>query len=209
MTESLDGRVFIVASNSDHGAASDATRFYFRESNGTIQADYRGGSVVRGSILGKRSSATRLTLRYQCELEGGEVRAGSADVDVSQSPDGLLALEMQWQWLDGEQESGTSSYIEVAADPLVAHSLYAQAQRYGFEYLEQARDRRVFPSETAIAALDAFEEPLPENGTSAASMLELLHEVGSPASVNQIAGRYFGFVNGGAPAAGDGGAFPG
>ncbi|TWT96197.1 L-2,4-diaminobutyrate decarboxylase [Botrimarina colliarenosi] len=78
------------------------------------------------------------------------------------------------------------------ADPRVV----ADAQRYALEYLAASGERNIFPTPDAIAALDAFDEPLPQGPGDAHEILEQLHRVGGPATVNQIGGRYFGFVNG-------------
>ena len=64
-------------------------------------------------------------------------------------------------------------------------------------YLDGLADRPVFPTAAALAALEAFDEPLPEHGCSASEPLELLDRVGSPATVASAGGRYFGFVIGG------------
>ena len=76
--------------------------------------------------------------------------------------------------------------------------LFEQAQAYAANYRNQVLDRNVFPSEEALAALKAFEETLPTEPTNGESVLKMLHEYGSPATVAQLGGRYFGFVNGSA-----------
>lgn len=76
-------------------------------------------------------------------------------------------------------------------------ALYQQAMEYAFDYLDTLRERPVYPTEAALAALDALDEPMPEQATKAAAVLKLLHDVGSPATTAQGGGRYFGFVNGG------------
>ncbi len=90
--------------------------------------------------------------------------------------------EPLWQRLHRDQES--RSAIQLALD-------------YGGEYLDAAPDRSVFPDQVAIAALDAFDEPLPERSTPAVEVIGQLHELGSPATTAQGGGRYFGYVNGG------------
>jgi glutamate/tyrosine decarboxylase-like PLP-dependent enzyme len=53
-----------------------------------------------------------------------------------------------------------------------------------------------------VEALAAPGGPLPEESTNPSAVLALLDEVGSPATVANAGGRYFGFVNGGSvPAA--------
>jgi glutamate/tyrosine decarboxylase-like PLP-dependent enzyme len=76
-------------------------------------------------------------------------------------------------------------------------TLFEQAQRHGFDYADGILERNVFPSAQALTNLDRFDEPLPVKSGDAESILTELHSYGSPASVAQTGGRYFGFVNGG------------
>jgi glutamate/tyrosine decarboxylase-like PLP-dependent enzyme len=64
------------------------------------------------------------------------------------------------------------------------------------EYAASVDDRRVAPDPAAVAALAAFDEPLPEVGLPATDTLRLLDAIGSPATVATTGRRYFGFVNG-------------
>ncbi|WP_321912038.1 MULTISPECIES: pyridoxal phosphate-dependent decarboxylase family protein [unclassified Paraburkholderia] len=80
--------------------------------------------------------------------------------------------------------------------------LLADADTRGLRYVEGNATRRVFPSNEAIAALSAFDEPLPASGLPAQDTLSLLDRVGSPATTASNGPRYFGFVIGAAlPAA--------
>ena len=76
--------------------------------------------------------------------------------------------------------------------------LYERAKDYALDYVRSVDARDVFPSDAAIAGLSAFVEELPDAGTDGLEILRLLHEHGSPATVAQTGGRYFGFVVGGA-----------
>ncbi len=79
--------------------------------------------------------------------------------------------------------------------------LSAAAER-AVKYLRQIRQRNVAPTEAAIAGLQRFAEALPAHPTDAAEVLRRLDEVGSPGTVANAGGRFFGFVNGGSvPAA--------
>ena len=75
--------------------------------------------------------------------------------------------------------------------------LLERAKDYALQYVRSVRDRRVFPDDQAVERLHEFEEGLPEGPSDPADVLEMLHRVGSPATVAQTGGRYFGFVNGG------------
>lgn len=74
--------------------------------------------------------------------------------------------------------------------------LLRDADVRGLRYTEGTATRRVFPAPEAIAALSAFDEPLPDTGASPDATLALLDEVGSPATTASNGPRYFGFVIG-------------
>lgn len=65
-------------------------------------------------------------------------------------------------------------------------------------YIAGIDSRRVFPAQSALDRLSAFDEPLPEDGTPESTTIALLDEVGSPATVATNGPRYFGFVVGAA-----------
>jgi glutamate/tyrosine decarboxylase-like PLP-dependent enzyme len=76
-------------------------------------------------------------------------------------------------------------------------ALLKRAARAAEDYLEGVDARPVAPTAAAVAALSALRGPLPPGPTGAETVLHLLHEYGSPATVAKNNGRFFGFVNGG------------
>ena len=76
-------------------------------------------------------------------------------------------------------------------------ALLDQAHGYADEYLNDVDTRVVVPTDESIANLSVFDESMPLTGTDGKEALALLHSHGSPATVAQGGGRYFGFVNGG------------
>ncbi|MDO9618253.1 MAG: pyridoxal-dependent decarboxylase [Pseudomonas sp.] len=74
--------------------------------------------------------------------------------------------------------------------------LLAEADRRALDYYDGIDSRPVYPSPAAIAALQAFEQPLPEQGLNDQDVLRQLDEIGSPATVASNGPRYFGFVIG-------------
>lgn len=75
--------------------------------------------------------------------------------------------------------------------------IFNQAKEYAFDYADKALERGVYPTEEAIEKLGIFDERLPGKTEDPSGIIELLHKYGSPATVAQIGGRYFGLVNGG------------
>jgi glutamate/tyrosine decarboxylase-like PLP-dependent enzyme len=77
-----------------------------------------------------------------------------------------------------------------------------QAHRHALRWLESLPERRVNASASAEQLLVAFDEPLPETPADPAAVVDLLARTAEPGLVASPAGRFFGFVVGGAvPAA--------
>lgn len=75
--------------------------------------------------------------------------------------------------------------------------LLQQAAARARDYVRGVADRRAAPTEVTVSHLAKFREPFPAASTDAGSVLQMLDEFGSPATVASTGGRYFGFVQGG------------
>jgi glutamate/tyrosine decarboxylase-like PLP-dependent enzyme len=74
--------------------------------------------------------------------------------------------------------------------------LKAAAER-SIRYLEGLGTQDVAPSPEAINHVSQLDEALPDHPTDPETVLGLLDDIGSPATVTTAGGRYFGFVIGG------------
>ncbi|MFO7169004.1 MAG: pyridoxal-dependent decarboxylase [Chloroflexota bacterium] len=77
-------------------------------------------------------------------------------------------------------------------------ALLDEAAARAAAYLDGLETRAVAPDEAALAALAALDEPLPQHPLDDGAVLQLLDEIGSPATVAMAGPRFFGFVIGGA-----------
>ncbi|MGH7456548.1 MAG: aspartate aminotransferase family protein, partial [bacterium] len=69
-------------------------------------------------------------------------------------------------------------------------------------YLQKLDARRVAPSAEAVANLSRFDELLPDEPIAPEAVLQLLDEIGSPATMAMAGPRFYGMVIGGSlPAA--------
>ena len=80
--------------------------------------------------------------------------------------------------------------------------IFKEIWSYASDYIDSSYDRNVFPTDEALKNLSHFDEELPEETGDASEILKSLNTYGSPATMSQIAGRYFGFVNGSSVPAG-------
>ncbi len=75
-------------------------------------------------------------------------------------------------------------------------NLLEMAARRAIAYRESLGERRVAPTPETAARLALLGGPLPEKPADPETVLALLDELGSPATMATAGGRYFGFVNG-------------
>ncbi len=77
------------------------------------------------------------------------------------------------------------------------NELLMEAAARATRYLDGLRERHVPPSSDDLARLALLDEAFPEKPTDAQTVLRVLDEVGSPATMASAGGRFFGFVVGG------------
>ena len=76
--------------------------------------------------------------------------------------------------------------------------LLRDAASRSIRYLDSLAERRVSPSEEAVARLSELMVGLPQRPTDPAEVLRQLDDIGSPATMAIAGPRFFGFVMGGA-----------
>ena len=108
---SLDGRRFAATSDVVGGEITPDTEFLYAESDGVVTAEYGGGAVRRGFLVGTRVG-DRLDFRYSQLNQDGQTSNGHCLSTVSTLPDGRLHLQESWQW-ESREGTGTSAADEV------------------------------------------------------------------------------------------------
>ncbi|MEU5362814.1 hypothetical protein ABZ354_04810 [Streptomyces sp. NPDC005925] len=106
MARSLDNLVLAPVADQAPGQVDTRTRFTYHEQDGVIWADYAGGDVVRGHLVGTRRG-DRLDFRYVQLTRDGGTACGHCVSAVADLPDGRVRLEETWAW-ESREGSGTS-----------------------------------------------------------------------------------------------------
>ena len=109
-----DGKVFAAVANSENGEVSGKTKFFYHQTGDIVWAEYSGGEIVKGFLVGKADSEGRLTFSYQHINIDSEIRIGMCNSFPEQPDGGKLRLNETWQWLNGDKSTGTSIIEEVA-----------------------------------------------------------------------------------------------
>jgi hypothetical protein len=108
--DDLDGRTFAASAVSGPGDVDDRTRFRYRQDGDVVWADYAGGTVVRGHLVGLRRGS-RLDFRYVHLDTDGQTAAGRCATTVERVGD-RLRLHEEWHW-ESRPGSGTSVLDEI------------------------------------------------------------------------------------------------
>ncbi|MEU1279047.1 hypothetical protein [Streptomyces sp. NPDC005805] len=112
MVRSLDGLVLVPVADQAPGQVGTRTRFTYHEESGRVWAEYAGGDVVRGHLVGTREG-DRLDFRYVQLRTDGTTSSGHCVSTASELPDGRVRLDESWEW-ESREGSGTS----VVEEPL-------------------------------------------------------------------------------------------
>ncbi|WP_329164154.1 hypothetical protein OHB49_30625 [Streptomyces sp. NBC_01717] len=111
MARSLDGLVLSPVADQAPGQVGTRTRFTYHEEKGAIWADYAGGEVLRGHLVGTRTG-DRVDFRYVQLKQDGTTSSGHCVSTVVGLADGRVRLEECWEW-ESQEGSGTSVVEEL------------------------------------------------------------------------------------------------
>lgn len=107
----LDGLTFRAVENSPDGETSGETLFRYREDGDMVWADYAGGAVRRGHLVGTRDG-DRLEFRYAQLNADGVTSTGHCVSRIVPAGDGRVRLLETWEW-ESRPGSGTSVVEQV------------------------------------------------------------------------------------------------
>ena len=109
----LTGLTFQALSNSSHGTINTNTTMTFvSDDESDIIATYHGGTIKTGNVVGRWIDPGTMEMLYHCITVTGELKAGRALASFHRDAGALLHMHLDWQWLTGDQSTGSSQWIE-------------------------------------------------------------------------------------------------
>lgn len=109
----LDKKTFKALSNSDNGEVDDNTLFYYSQKDNIISAEYNGGEIIKGNLIGKQLEDGRFDFVYHHINTNGDLKIGKCLSNATLVKNGKIKLLEEWQWLSDDLSSGTSELIEI------------------------------------------------------------------------------------------------
>lgn len=110
----LNGKRFMSVSNTENGEVGSDTLFRYFEDSGVVWAEYSGGAIVRGNMIGKRVSEDKLDLRYQHLSRDGKIKTGICHSTLIKTGSGQVRILEKWKWTCDDFSEGESELAEVA-----------------------------------------------------------------------------------------------
>ena len=107
-----DGKYFITRENTENGEVDGNTIFVYHQRNNMVWADYSGGEIIKGHLIGTVDENGALDFYYQHMNEQGLVRVGVCHSVPHILQNGKIELSETWQWLNGDKSQGTSVICE-------------------------------------------------------------------------------------------------
>lgn len=108
---SVDGRRLAGVANTGDGEVGRATVFDYHETDGLVWAEYGGGAVRLGRLVGTRDGDV-LRFRYVHVAEDGSTSSGRCEARLELLPDGRIRSHEDWCW-ESRPGAGTSIVEEL------------------------------------------------------------------------------------------------
>lgn len=109
----VNGKKFKALSNSTNGEVSSETIFEYQQHGDIISAEYYGGEILKGFLVGKYINPNQIEFTYQHINKNGEIRTGECFSKIIHLPNGKLRLEEKWCWTNGDISEGNSALEEI------------------------------------------------------------------------------------------------
>lgn len=111
-----NGKIFVPLTNSENGEVDGNTVFHYHQSGFDFTADYSGGEIKTGYMVGKVNKAGELDFYYVHLNIDDDIRVGKCHSIPVIKDNGIIELHEKWQWFNGDCSSGESVVIEQVGD---------------------------------------------------------------------------------------------
>ena len=108
-----NNKTFVSIENTSNGEVSRETVFHYKQQDHFVWADYSGGDILLGHLIGVVDERGTLEMRYHHINEAGELMTGECTSIPEILSDGRMRLYESWQWTCKDQSKGQSIVEEV------------------------------------------------------------------------------------------------
>ena len=108
-----DGIKFVPKMNSENGEVSEQTVFRYHQNGSLLWAEYSGGNIQKGSLIGTVQTNGELDFVYHHINHDMRIKTGKCHSVPTLLENGKIELSEKWEWTSGACSKGESLLIEV------------------------------------------------------------------------------------------------
>lgn len=109
----LNGIKMNVIKTAENGVVNHETIFHFSQNEGLVTAEYQGGKILKGFLVGKLSPQNQLEFSY-CQMQiDGKLDNGLSICQLSKDENGKIILTEYFEWKSRPGEFGTNVFQEL------------------------------------------------------------------------------------------------
>ena len=108
-----NNKKFKPVSNSENAETTEATIFHYRQKNNILTAEYHGGNIVKGHLMGLVDEKGNINMRYHQVNQKGELMTGKCFSKPELMDNGKIKLHETWKWTSGDCSTGNSIIEEL------------------------------------------------------------------------------------------------
>jgi hypothetical protein len=107
-----NNKIFVSISNTENGEVNEETIFHYYQENDYIWAEYYGGKIIKGFLVGYIDNNGILHFNYEHINNEKIIRTGECKSEPKKLNDGRIELKETWEWTNGDKSKGESKIIE-------------------------------------------------------------------------------------------------
>jgi hypothetical protein len=108
-----NGKVFASIENSKNGEVNGEIFFYYHQNKEIIWAEYCGGIIKKGFLVGTANETGELEFNYEHINNENKTKTGKCHSMPVLLEDGRIELVEKWEWTSGDKSKGESRIIEI------------------------------------------------------------------------------------------------
>lgn len=108
-----NNKKFRPVSTTENGETSGETLFHYKQVGNRISAEYSGGKIKYGHLIGLVDQLGTIEMRYHQINDKDELMTGICISTPEILKNGKIRLHENWEWTSGDQSKGTSIIEEL------------------------------------------------------------------------------------------------
>ncbi|WP_111672803.1 n-acetylglutamate synthase [Algoriphagus litoralis] len=105
-------RIFRPVVNTENSETSNATVFAYKQTGNILTAEYSGGKIKKGHLIGLVDENGHIDMRYHQVNNENELMTGICKSIPEILGNGKIRLHETWEWTSGDRSKGASMLEE-------------------------------------------------------------------------------------------------